>query len=68
MEKDLQGNWFLSDPWHIEDIQDVRPDLTEAQALHVLIAMSDNFDANNGINWDYINDMASSLFPIDEED
>lgn len=65
MEKDLQGNWFLSDPWHIEDVQNVREDLTDDQALEVLQALSDDFDANNGINWEVIEYTADKLFPME---
>lgn len=40
--------------WHILDVQNVRPDLTDAQARDVLEALERNHDASIGVNWDVI--------------
>lgn len=37
--------------WSTEDVQSVRPDLTDEQAATVLDYVLDNHDANEGINW-----------------
>jgi hypothetical protein len=48
--------------WHIEDVQSVRPDLTDGQAWEVLQAAKDNHDATIGINWDVLEFHADDLF------
>ena len=61
------GVWYLSDDWHIEDVQNVRPDLDDDQCIDVLFALSEGFDANNGINWEVIKYTADALYPTTEE-
>jgi hypothetical protein len=48
--------------WHIEDVQSVRPDLTDGQAWKVLQSARRNHDANTGINWDVLECHADMLF------
>ncbi len=67
MKQTETGEWYLSDDWHIEDVQNVRPDLDEDQCIHVLEIMESNFDANEGINWDVIRYTADNLYPTTEE-
>ena len=52
--------------WNIEDIQSIRPDLTDKQASDVLENLKENHDANIGINWESIEITADNLFSIDE--
>jgi hypothetical protein len=59
--------WYLADDWHIEDVISVREDLTEDQAAEVLSHLADNFDANNGINWEVIKYTADYLYPLEED-
>ncbi len=54
--------------WHIDDVLQVRPDLSREQAFQVLKQAKDNHDANIGINWDVLTDCAESLFAEREED
>jgi hypothetical protein len=54
---------ILQDPWHVDDVLNQRPDLTEDQACDVLDRLADNFDANIGINWEVIDSCAEYLFP-----
>jgi hypothetical protein len=68
MEQNKDGDWYLADSWHIEDVQSVRPDLDDDQCIHVLEVVADGFDANNGINWDVIEYTASMLFPDLEDE
>lgn len=49
--------------WGVEDVLEVRPDLSEDQAWSVLVAVADRHDANIGINWEYIEAVADDLFP-----
>ncbi len=49
--------------WHIEDVQDRRPDLTDEQASAVLQHLKRKHDANIGINWEVIDIVADILFP-----
>jgi hypothetical protein len=51
--------------WSIDDVQIIRPDLTDQQASDVLIYLKKNHDANEGINWDTIETVADILFPFD---
>ena len=52
--------------WCIDDVQNVRPYLTDEQAWEVLKAIVDRHDANIGVNWDYIEAVADDMF--DEPD
>jgi len=49
--------------WSIEDVQSVRPDLTDEQAMEVLWSAERSHDATVGINWDVLTDYANTLFP-----
>jgi hypothetical protein len=62
------GTYYLADDWHIDDVLMVRPDLTEEQAVEVLGAVADNFDAGLGITWFNFEFWADELFPPAEED
>ena len=48
--------------WSIEDINGLRPDLTDEQAMNVLITASENHDANVGVNWDVLHHWATDLY------
>jgi hypothetical protein len=54
---------FIADLWHIEDVQHLRPDLTDPQAWSVLQDCNESRDANIGIHWNVIRIHASVLFP-----
>lgn len=53
----------IVDEWHVDDVFNQRPDLTEDQAIEVLAFIAKKFDANIGINWDVIDSTANYLFP-----
>ena len=57
----------LQDPWHVDDVLNQRPDLTEDRACDVLDRLAHNFDANIGINWDVIDACAEYLYPETSE-
>lgn len=58
----------ISVKWDITDVQshNIRPDLTNEQAYHVLETVQRKHDANIGINWDIIKDWANALYPEKE--
>jgi hypothetical protein len=68
LAQDDTGKYYLSDIWHTEDVQSVRPDLDEDQSSDVLEAVANNHDANYGIHWDMIRHWADALFPNPNED
>lgn len=48
--------------WHIDDVLEVRPDLTASQAKEVLHHCKRFHDAEIGINWIVLTVVASELF------
>lgn len=50
--------------WDTLDVQYVRPDLTEDEAMKVLLYVKDNHDKGIGINFDVIKHQCSTLFPV----
>ena len=48
--------------WSIEDVQQVRPDLTDDQAWQVLVDVDRRNDAELGINWQTLEYVAELLF------
>jgi hypothetical protein len=48
--------------WHITDVQEVRPDLTDDQAREVLWHAKRYHDANEGINWAVLEAHADFIF------
>lgn len=63
--EDLQND-TISITWHIDDVLNVRPELTKDQARSVLRNLDHNHDANIGINWDVIACVARLMFPENE--
>ncbi len=49
--------------WHIDDVKEVRPHLTDAQAREVLQQVKHGHDASIGVNWDVLKTVADDLFP-----
>ncbi len=52
--------------WHIDDVQEIRPDLTDAQAREVLDQAERRHDASIGITWDVLAIHADDLFPQEQ--
>jgi hypothetical protein len=53
----------LADEWSIDDVKEVRPDLTDEQAYAVLrYAINENFDSDIGVNWDELRSAANFLY------
>lgn len=53
----------ISITWSIDDVQEVRPDLTKDQCREVLAAVGDRHDATLGVNWDTLSIIADQLYP-----
>ena len=49
--------------WSVEDVKEVRPELTDNQAWHVLLETRRCHDACIGINWDVLDTVADELYP-----
>jgi hypothetical protein len=58
----LPQNRQIAHVWGIEDVQEVRPDLTEDQAWQVLQTADRRLDSEYGMNWDTIEIIAEELF------
>lgn len=63
MTKSPNDDGHITIRWHIEDVLDVRPDLTRRQAAKVLKTAKRTHDATLGINWDVLDTIAGDLFP-----
>jgi hypothetical protein len=50
--------------WTVGDVQTVRPDLTDAEALDVLLKCKYKHDCDVGITWDVIRDVAGMYFSV----
>lgn len=57
------GREYIQICWHVSDVQEIRPDLTEDEAYRVLLEVLSEHDSRVGINWDVIEEMASVLYP-----
>ena len=54
--------------WHIDDVLQVRPDLSREQSFEVLKQAKRYHDANVGINWEVLATHAEMLYAEREED
>ena len=48
--------------WHIDDVKEIRPDLTDDQAREVLHQAKNRHDAGIGITWEVLAIHADGLF------
>jgi hypothetical protein len=59
----LAKSGWIASLWGVEDVQNLRPDLTFDQCMEVLEQCMDKHDAEIGINWQVIEFHAGDLFP-----
>ena len=59
----LEAQGYLVVLWHFDDVQEIRPDLTDAQCRKVLKRCKEKMDATIGIDWDILELYANDLFP-----
>jgi len=62
---EAQGDW-ITIKWHVDDVLDVREDLTREQAREVLHRVKAEHDANLGVNWEVIEYTADHYYPDPE--
>jgi hypothetical protein len=53
----------ISITWCVDDVLEIRPDLTEDQAMEVLEMVKKKHDAEIGINWTVLETIADFMFP-----
>lgn len=58
----LAGRKQIALVWSIDDVQEVRPDLTEKQAWKALQEVERRHDATIGVTWDTLEIIAENLF------
>ena len=56
-------NRVLTEVWTTGDVQSIRDDLSDAQALRVLESLAINYSSDTGINWDVLEAEAEYLYP-----
>ena len=59
----LAGRRQVAVIWDVEDVQMLRPDLTDADAWRVLEFVVRHHDAGIGIHWEVLEHVAEALFP-----
>lgn len=64
----LEMNGYIAVLWHIDDVKHVRPDLTDAQCMTVLLDCQRRHDAEIGITWDVLSCQADEMFPPTESE
>jgi hypothetical protein len=62
----LRRNRLIAPSWCVQDVQRVRPDLTNEQAWDVLEEVGRKHDAELGISWLTLECFADELFPESE--
>ena len=66
ISNNLKRHRMIAIIWGIEDVQEVRGDLSDDQAWMVLQGLERNHDCEIGITWDVIEFFAEELFPISD--
>lgn len=63
---DLQNGEAIALVWNVEDVRQMRPDLTTDEAAEVLSMVYERHDASFGVNWEVLTDQANTLFPVSQ--
>ena len=58
---------WMSVWWHVEDVQEVRPDLTTEQCCEVLRVAKQHHDSNGGSSWETIEAVARNIYGDEAE-
>jgi hypothetical protein len=58
------GN-YIEIRWCVEDVHSLGLDLTDEQAIEVLLDAKKNHDASIGINWEVLEGIASTVLMVD---
>lgn len=51
---ELKAHGYIASIWHIDDVKEVHPGFTDAQAMETLESVQRNHDAEIGINWEVL--------------
>jgi hypothetical protein len=63
MSNNQDENFTIAIVWSVGDVQVLRPDLTVLQCIEVLQRVKRQHDAEHGISWDTLENVAENLFP-----
>lgn len=63
----LQQNRIIGHLWTINDVREVRPQLTEEQAWEVLRESQDSLAVDERLNWNHIEKVADDLFGVETQ-
>jgi len=63
----LESRRQIAHIWSIDDVAEVRPDLTDEQAWEVLQHAERRLDSDMGISWDTLSICAEDLYPEPDE-
>jgi hypothetical protein len=63
ISEQLAAQGYVAILWHIDDVKQERPDLTDEQAMAVLRKAEQEYNADIGLNWDSLHLHADHLFP-----
>lgn len=67
LRKKLAADNKIAIVWGVEDVQSVRPDLNDDDAMAVLQECQYRHDASIGLNWEVIRTIADMTFPPPKE-
>lgn len=65
IQEALAACGMIAVTWCIADVKGIRPDLTDDQCWDVLEQAKDQHDADYGITWSFLRDIAAELFSPD---
>ena len=54
--------------WSVEDVQEVRPDLNDEQAMEVLLTVKKCHDATIGVTFEALEIAADNIYPREENE
>ena len=62
----LNSSDWIAEFWGVDDVKEVRPDLSDEQSRKVLHHVQHCHDATIGITWDTLEIVADNIFPEKE--
>lgn len=61
-------NNSISLVWHVLDVREIRPDLTDEECMHVLEMVKGKHDCSVGVSWQTLEIWAEELYPSEDYD
>jgi hypothetical protein len=62
IKAELKKHGYVAILWSVDDVKEIREDLTDGEAFLVLEQCAHEHDASLGITWDTLRDVAAELF------